>query len=76
MSTAIPAPRSTTPFELRLDVDIPLLGLRRGDTVRVDPDAPVAPGDLVLVQINHDLRQLARFREDFHDAVVGRAEKL
>lgn len=65
----------TTYFEEQMDMDIPPLDLQRGDVVRVYPDAPVRHGDLVLVEVNRDLRLLTRYRTAFTGSVVGLAVK-
>ena len=71
------APRAATlrPPALRrtftLRVDVPSLGLRRGQPFEICPDAPIHLGDVVALANDGGGIVLARYRDDFIGCTAG-----
>lgn len=58
-----------------LEFDIPAWGFRKGEQVRVFPDAPVYLGDIVALRSDEGLK-LARYRDEYMGLVVGLAVRV
>ena len=54
-----------------LQKDVPELGLRRGELLRIDPEALVYVGDVVALRDAHDEVVLARFHDELMHCTAG-----
>ena len=58
-----------------LEFDIPAWGFRKGEQVRIFPNAPIYLGDIVALRSERGL-ELARYRDEYMGSVAGLAVRV
>ena len=61
---------------VRLEFDIPAWGFRRGEQVRIFPNAPIYLGDIVALKSESGELKLARYRDEYMGTVAGLAVRV